>query len=133
MYDNLTDEAKNNVLTHTLQTVLGAAATSQFIVNKFKAEFERQCKLEAGAGHIKKKDYTSLSNDERLREIKRLKKNKAFREIYTYYQHTNMSCRAIAKKIKVSPSTVSRILNKISMLNATNGEKAEVGVWGRAP
>ena len=118
MYDNLTDEAKKNVLTHTLQTVLGANATSQFIVNKFKAEFENQCKQEAGAGHIKKKDYTSLSSDERLREIKRLKKNKAFKEIYNYYQHTNMSCRTIAKKINVSASTVSRILNRIKALTS---------------
>lgn len=118
MYNNLTDEAKKNVLTHTLQTVLGAVATSQFIVNKFKAEFERQCQLEARKGNIKKKDYTKLSSDERLREIKRLKKNKAFREIYNYYQHKNMSCRSIAKKINVSASTVSRILNKIRELES---------------
>lgn len=129
MYDNLTDEAKKNVLTHTLQTVLGAVATSQFIVNKFKAEFERQCQLEARKGNIKKKDYTKLSSDERLREIKRLKKNKAFREIYNYYQHTNMSCRAIAKKINVSASTVSRILNRIKAL--TSGEAG--GYRGQSP
>lgn len=116
MYDNLTDEGKKNVLTHSLYAVLGANATSQHIVNKFKAEFEKQCQLEAGKGNIKKKDYTRLSYNEKLREIKKLKKNKAFREIYTYYQHTNMSCRSIAKKINVSASTVSRILNKIREL-----------------
>lgn len=129
MYDNLTDEAKKNVLTHTLQTVLGANATRQFIVNKFKAEFERQCKLEARTGHIKKKDYTSLSSDEKAREIKKLKKNKTFREIYTYYQHANMSCRSIAKKINVSASTVSRILNRIKAL--TSGEDG--GYRGQSP
>lgn len=119
MYDNLTEEEKKNVLTHTLQIVLGANATKQFIVNKFKAEFEKQCKIVAAAKKTKKniKEYKNLTTLEKKKKIAEMKKrSKIFKDIYIYYQHTNMSCRAIAKKLNVNVSTVSRILKKIQEL-----------------
>lgn len=119
MYDNLTDEAKKNVLTHTLQTVLGTNVTNQFIVNRFAAEFEKQCKLEASQGNTKKytKDYTSLSKTEKKKIINQMKKRSStFSEIYIYYRHSNMGVREIARKLNVNAGTVSRVLKKIREL-----------------
>lgn len=59
-------------------------------------------------------------NDKQGNELKHLNQNKNFRTIYFYYRHTNMSCRAIAKEMKVHPLIVSRILGKIRGLNSVS-------------
>lgn len=117
MYDNLNEIGKLNVLTHTLKTVLGANATSQFLATKFMKEFERQCKLECKAGNTKKKDYSSLNEFEKKKIINTMKKRSStFKQIYNYYRHTNKGTREIARELRVNAGTVSKIMNKINEL-----------------
>lgn len=119
MYDNLTDEGKKNVLTHSLYAVLGANATSQHLLNRFTKEFEKQCQLEVSKGNTKQntKDYTSLNEQEKKKIITEMKKRSStFKDIYNYYRHKQMGVREIARKLGVNPGTVSRILKKIKEL-----------------